>query len=89
MSKEQTPDPHLGKQTDAAEGDRGTVEESIRIHERKEALRCESCGRKLNSEEELKTHAAECSAAKSTGSGSRKTAAGREEGEDRSWVSTP
>jgi hypothetical protein len=53
-------------------------------------FRCEACGRKFNSSEELKAHQAECAAAKATGSGSTKTGqGGREEGEDREWVSTP
>ena len=53
-------------------------------------FRCESCGRHFNTEEELRTHAAECSAAKATGSGSRQTGQGKlEEGPDREWVSTP
>jgi hypothetical protein len=53
-------------------------------------FRCEACGRKFNTAEELKSHEVECAAAKATGSGSRQTGQGnREEGEDREWVSTP
>lgn len=53
-------------------------------------FRCEACGRKFNTCEELKTHNAECAAIKATGSGSTETGQGRrEEGEDREWVSTP
>jgi hypothetical protein len=53
-------------------------------------FRCEACGRKFNTSEELKTHNVECAAAKATGSGSTETDQGRrEEGEDREWVSTP
>jgi hypothetical protein len=52
--------------------------------------RCEACGRKFNTRNELKTHEVECKAAKATGSGSRELNQGkREEGEDREWVSTP
>jgi Zinc-finger double-stranded RNA-binding len=53
-------------------------------------FRCPACGRKFNTDEELKTHETECAAAKATGSGSTQTNQGdREEGEDREWVSTP
>ena len=53
-------------------------------------FRCRACGRHFNNEAELREHAAECEAAKNTGSGDRRTDAGnREEGEDREWVSTP
>jgi hypothetical protein len=53
-------------------------------------FRCESCGRHLDSSEDLKAHAMECAAAKATGSGSTETNKGRlEEGPDRDWVSTP
>lgn len=52
--------------------------------------RCEACGRHFNTAEELREHAKECTAAKATGSGSKKTGQGdREEGDDREWVSTP
>jgi len=52
--------------------------------------RCEACGRHFNTEEELRTHSRECTAAKATGAGSTESNQGnREEGEDREWVSTP
>jgi hypothetical protein len=53
-------------------------------------FRCDACGRKFDTSEQLKTHRVECAAAKATGSGSRQTDQGKlEEGEDREWVSTP
>ena len=53
-------------------------------------FRCEACGRKFNTIEELDAHRVECNAAKATGSGSTHTDHGtREEGEDRDWGEVP
>jgi len=54
------------------------------------AYRCPACGRHFDTEAALREHAVECTAAKNTGSGDRRTDTGkREEGDDREWVSTP
>ena len=50
--------------------------------------RCAACGRYFNTEDELKTHARECVAAAQTGA-PKPDVKGREEGDDREWVSTP
>lgn len=53
-------------------------------------FRCDACGRRFNTGEELKSHQVECLAAKAAGSGSRQTSqSDREAGEGREWVSTP
>jgi hypothetical protein len=53
-------------------------------------FRCDACGRHFNTEADLKSHRAECAAAKASGSGNAETSKGTaEEGDDREWVSTP
>lgn len=51
--------------------------------------RCEACGRYFNTEGEFRDHERECLAAQQTGQQNKPKGQGKDQGEDRDWVSTP